>query len=170
MILTERAARASIVAASLLTAACSPSADSAGAEQARRAAATPRAAAPSAASTATLPDAGASPVAAATAPSRIVSTADITLRGKPACDIRFAYAGRDTESLFWEEPCDAITARMLTREELTALGRWSRLDDYARRFVAALPGGRVLYVEGAASASVYPVGTGGSTYEVPVAD
>lgn len=165
MILTERAARASILAASLLAAACSPTADSAGAEQARRAAA-----APSAASTATLPDAGASPVAAATAPSRIVSTADITLRGKQACDIRFAYAGRDTESLFWEEPCDAVTARMMTREELTALGRWSRLDDYARRFVAALPGGRVLYVEGSASASVYPVGTGGSTYEVPVAD
>ena len=104
------------------------------------------------------------------ATSRVLGKTDVTLRGKPACDIRFVYAGRDAENLFWEEPCGAVTATMMGRRELEGLGRWSRLDSFARRFVTALPGGKVLYVEGGFSASIYPVGTTGSTYEVPVAD
>ncbi|PAX07470.1 hypothetical protein [Sphingomonas lenta] len=102
--------------------------------------------------------------------SRVLGEKDFTLRGEPACEIRFAYAGREAENLFWEEPCAAVTAKMMTRQELEALGKWGRLDDFAKKFVQALPGGRVLYVEGGFSASVYPVGTTGSTYEVPVAD
>lgn len=102
--------------------------------------------------------------------SRVLGQNQLVLRGKPACEVRFVYAGRDPENLFWEEPCAAVTARMLTRRELEALGRWERLDDFARKFVTALPDGKVLYVEGGASASVYPVGTTGSAYEVPVAD
>lgn len=102
--------------------------------------------------------------------SRVLGEKDFTLRGVPACEVRFAYAGRDAETLFWEEPCAAVTAKMVTRPELEALGKWGRLDGFARKFVDALPGGKVLYVEGGVSASVYPVGTNGSTYEVPVAD
>lgn len=102
--------------------------------------------------------------------SRVIGKKDFALRGKPACEVDFVYAGRAPENLFWEEPCDAVTAKLMDRKELEALGRWGRLDDYAQKFVAALPGGRVLYVEGSFSASVYPVGTTGDTYEVPVAD
>jgi hypothetical protein len=107
-----------------------------------------------------------SPAAAA---SRVIGKKDMTLRGKPACEVDFAYGGGEAENLFWEEPCSAVTARMLSRAELEGLGRWQRLDDAARGFIARQPQGRVLYVEGSASASVYPVGTTG-TYEVPVAD
>lgn len=102
--------------------------------------------------------------------SQVLAKTDFTLRGKPACEVRFVYAGRNAEELFWEEPCPAVTTKMLTRRELEAIGKWNRLDGFARKFVNALPGGRVLYVEGSFSASVYPVGTAGTTYEVPVAD
>lgn len=102
--------------------------------------------------------------------SRIIGKKDMALRGKPACEVDFAYAGRSPENLFWEEPCAAVTAKMTDRQELQSLGRWDRLDSYAQDFVGKLPGGRVLYVEGSFSASVYPVGTTGETYEVAVAD
>ncbi len=102
--------------------------------------------------------------------SRVLAKRDFTLRGKPACDIRYVYGGQQPDDLFWEEPCEAVTARMLGEQELKALGRWERLDDYAQSFVQGMPGGKVLYVEGSFSASVYPVGTTGSAYEVPVAD
>lgn len=102
--------------------------------------------------------------------SRVLGKKDFTLRGAPACEVRFVYAGREAENLFWEEPCAAVTARMVTQRELAAFGKWDRLDNFARQFVNALPGGKVLYVEGSFSASIYPVGTTGSTYEVPVAD
>jgi hypothetical protein len=103
------------------------------------------------------------------AASRVLGKKDMTLRGKPACEVDFAYGGGEEENLFWEEPCAAVTAKMLSRPQLEELGRWERLDEAARGFIARQPQGRVLYVEGAASASVYPVGTTG-TYEVPVAD
>ncbi|PCD03609.1 hypothetical protein COC42_04390 [Sphingomonas spermidinifaciens] len=108
--------------------------------------------------------------AAKEAGSRILAAKDFTLRGKPACKIDFVYAGHPPEDLFWEEPCSAVTARLMTNADLRALGRWDRLDEFAQQFVHALPGGRVLYVEGSHSASVYPIGTTGETYEVAVAD
>lgn len=107
---------------------------------------------------------------AAAPASRILSRRDITLRGKPACDIRYVYAGRAPDNLFWEEPCSAVTAKLLTRRDLQGLGRWERLDSFEQDFVEALPGGRVLYVEGSFSASVYPIGTTGTAFEAPVAD
>lgn len=112
----------------------------------------------------------ASTAAGAAATSRILGTRDIKLRGKPACDIRYVYGGHAPDNLFWEEPCRSVTARLLTRAELQALGRWERLDAFQQRFVEALPGGRVLYVEGSFSASVYPIGTTGTAFEVPVTD
>ncbi|MEH3148323.1 MAG: hypothetical protein PGN34_24035 [Methylobacterium frigidaeris] len=112
----------------------------------------------------------AGPVAAGGAGSRILGKADRIRRGAPVCEIRFVYAGRAAEDLIWNEPCTAVTATMATRADLERLGRWGRLDRFARDFIRALPGGRVLSVEGRASASVYPVGTTGATYEVPVAD
>lgn len=113
---------------------------------------------------------GAARTAGDQAGSRVLGKREFTLRGEPACEIRFIYAGREAEDLFWEEPCAAVTAKMLTQPELEALGKWDRMDGFAKKFVNALPGAKVLYVEGGFSASVYPVGTTGSAYEVPVAD
>ena len=106
----------------------------------------------------------------ASAQSRLLGKSDFTLRGKPACKIAYAYAGHAPDTLFWEEPCADVTARLASADDLQGWGKWRRLDDYARQFVQAMPGGRVLYVEGSFSASVYPVGTSGNAYEVAVAD
>ncbi|PSJ38793.1 hypothetical protein [Allosphingosinicella deserti] len=102
--------------------------------------------------------------------SRVLGEKDFTLRGNPACEIRFVYAGHEADTVFWEEPCEAVNASMMTQSDLESFDRWERLDEFARKFVNALPGGQVLYVEGSFSASVYPIGTTGLTYEVPVAD
>lgn len=59
---------------------------------------------------------------------------------------------------------------MVSRSALDAPGRWGRLDQYQRRFVADMPGGQVLYVEGSFSASIYPVDETGTSIEVAVAD
>ena len=106
----------------------------------------------------------------ARAQSRLLGKSDFTLRGKPACKIAYAYAGHAPDTLFWEEPCADVTARLAGKSDLQGWGKWRRLDDHARKFVQAMPGGRVLYVEGRFSASVYPVGTSGEAYEVTVAD
>ncbi|WP_260597051.1 hypothetical protein [Sphingomonas endolithica] len=102
--------------------------------------------------------------------SRVIGTTDRRLGDGGVCVVNFVYAGRAPESIFWEEPCAGVTARMMGRGELERLGRWARLDAVERSFVAGMPGGKVLYVEGGASASIYPIGTGGTTYEVSVAD
>ncbi|WP_300399026.1 hypothetical protein [uncultured Sphingobium sp.] len=106
----------------------------------------------------------------ASAQSRLLGKSDFTLRGKPACKIAYAYAGHAPDTLFWEEPCADVTARLAGKSDLQGWGKWRRLDDHARKFVQAMPDGRVLYVEGRFSASVYPVGTSGEAYEVTVAD
>ncbi|PZU79331.1 MAG: hypothetical protein DI530_08800 [Sphingomonas sp.] len=106
----------------------------------------------------------------ATPASRVVRRTDFVKGGKPACDILFRYAGHEPETLFWEEPCKAVATRMIGRDELEATGTWARLNPFDRKFVAALPGGRVLYVEGSFTASIYPIGSNGLTYDIPVAD
>ncbi|PTQ60089.1 hypothetical protein C8J45_11340 [Sphingomonas sp. PP-CE-3G-477] len=103
--------------------------------------------------------------------SKVLSKHDRTLSdGAQVCDVDFVYAGREPEDVFWEEPCASVTARMVSRSALDALGRWGRLDQYQRRFVADMPGGQVLYVEGNFSASIYPVDETGTSIEVAVAD
>lgn len=103
--------------------------------------------------------------------SKIIATRDRTIAGgKHVCDIDFAYAGREPEDVFWEEPCKAVTAKMIGSADLKASGRWSRLDSFQQKFVDQMPGGRVLYIEGSLSASVYPIDETGNSIEVPVAD
>lgn len=103
--------------------------------------------------------------------SRIVGKADVTVRGKPSCKIDFTYGGFEPEDLFWDgETCAKVTAMMVDQTDLERLGKWQRLDDFEKRHVNALPGGKVLYVEGAFTASIYPVGTTRLSYEVGVAD
>ncbi len=109
--------------------------------------------------------------APARAESRVIGKRDRTIAGgKRVCAIDFVYAGSAPEDLFWEEPCAAVTARMMDRRELEALDRWERLDPDQQRFVGRMPGGRVLYVAGTFSASVYPVDETGTSIEVAVAD
>lgn len=103
--------------------------------------------------------------------SKVLGKRDRTIAGgKHVCDIDFVYAGREPENVFWEEPCRAVTAKMIGSADLKALGRWSRLDSFQRKFVDQMPGGRVLYIEGSLSASVYPIDETGNSIEVPVAD
>ena len=103
--------------------------------------------------------------------SRVLSKRDIKLAsGKPVCDVHFVYAGSEPEQVFWEEPCAAVTAIMIGRRELEAQGDWEELDSFDREFVEAMPGGRVLYVAGEFSASIYPVGTTNVSHEVTVSD
>lgn len=103
--------------------------------------------------------------------SRVIGKQDRTVAGgKRVCAIDFVYAGHAPEDLFRDEPCAAVTARMMDRRDLMALGRWDRLDRFQQAFVERMPGGRVLYVAGAFSASVYPVDETGTSIEVAVAD
>jgi hypothetical protein len=103
--------------------------------------------------------------------SRIIGKADVTVHGKPSCKIDFTYVGFESEDLFWDgETCAHVTAQMINQVDLERLGKWQRLDDFERRQVNQLPGGKVLYVEGAFAASIYPVGTTRLSYEVSVAD
>jgi len=103
--------------------------------------------------------------------SRVIGKHDRTLAdGKRACDVDFVYAGREQEDVFWHEPCDKVTAKMVTQSDLEASGRWDRLDSFQQKFVEQMPGGQVLYIEGAFSASVYPVDETGTSIEVAVAD
>lgn len=112
----------------------------------------------------------AAPVSSADA-SRIIAKKDIILKGKPSCKIDFAYPGYEPEDLLWDgEACSAVTAEMMDQAGLEKLGKWERLDAFEKKHITDMPGGKVLYVEGAFTASVYPVGTTRMSYEVPVAD
>jgi hypothetical protein len=103
--------------------------------------------------------------------STILGKTDVTVHGKPSCRVDFVYAGFDPEDLLWDgEACSAVTARLVDEAELQRLGKWQRLDDFEKRHVSELPGGKVLYVAGAFTASLYPVGTTRLSYEVTVAD
>lgn len=103
--------------------------------------------------------------------SRVIAKHDRTIAdGKRACDVDFVYAGREHEDVFWHEPCDKVTAKMVKQSDLEASGRWSRLDSFQQKFVGEMPGGQVLYIEGSSSASVYPIDETGTSIEVAVAD
>lgn len=103
--------------------------------------------------------------------SKILGKKDRTLaKGDRICEISFVYAGRGSENLFWDEPCAEVTAKMMEKRELEELGRWEKLDGFQRKFIAAMPDGKVLYVGGGFSASIYPVDETGTSIEVPVAD
>jgi len=103
--------------------------------------------------------------------SKVIGEADVTVHGKASCKIDFVYAGFEPEDLFWDgEACATVRAEMVDQTGLERLGKWQRLDDFERCHVNQLPGGKVLYVEGALTASIYPVGTTRLSYEVSVTD
>ena len=103
--------------------------------------------------------------------SAVTGKRDIMQDGKPACFIDFSYEGYVPETLIWEgEKCDTIQVKLINPDELGKLGKWERLDDFAQKHVRTLTQGEVLYVEGKFTASVFPVGTTGQSYEVVIAD
>lgn len=105
------------------------------------------------------------------AKSTIIGKVDVVAAGRSACKIDFAYAGFEPEDLYWDdETCANVQASLVDQAELRRLGKWQRLDEFEQRNVNAMPGGKVLYVEGKFTASIYPVGTTRLSYEVSVAD
>lgn len=90
---------------------------------------------------------------------------------EPGCFITFAYRGYVPETLIWDgEACEELTMRFGDRAFLEAYGNWDRLDSSQKEDVTSGPDGRVFYVEGRSTASIYPIGTSGLTYEVVVTD
>ncbi|MBV7259696.1 hypothetical protein [Erythrobacter crassostreae] len=117
------------------------------------------------------PKADIAPEAVTASKTEISSQKDIKQGDKPACLIEFAYEGYDPETLIWEgEKCANVKASLLDPKALRSLGKWKRLDEFAKSHVENLPDDKVLYVEGEFTASVYPVGTTRQSYEVTVAD
>ena len=103
--------------------------------------------------------------------SRIIGMTDVTVRSTHSCKIDFDYAGFEPEDLFWDgESCEKVTAKLVDQAELQRLGKWQRLDEFEKRHVSKLPGGKVLYVGGHFTDSIYPVGTTRLSYEVQLAD
>jgi hypothetical protein len=104
--------------------------------------------------------------------SRVTGQKDMTLKaGGKVCKIDFVYSGYGPDSLFWDgENCNAVSATMVGRDFLEQFDKWERLDSAAQKHIMEMPGGKVLYVEGEFTASVYPVGATGDRYEIAVAD
>ena len=91
--------------------------------------------------------------------------------GEQGCFISFAYRGYAPETLIWDgEPCDSLTTRFGDRAFLEAYDNWDRLDASQKEHVLQGPESRVLYVEGEFTASIYPIGINGLTYEIVVTD
>lgn len=120
---------------------------------------------------ATAPESEKSRQQPALAMSRVISMTDVTVSKSDSCKIDFVYAGFEPEDLFWDgEICDKVTAELVDQAKLERLGKWQRLDEFEKRHVSKLPGGKVLYVGGQFTASIYPVGTTRLSYEVQLAD
>lgn len=89
----------------------------------------------------------------------------------PGCFITFAYRGYAPETLIWDgEPCRDLTARFGGQAFLEQYDNWARLDAAQQADIAKTPDGEVFYVEGQFTASIYPIGITGLTYEVVVTD
>lgn len=103
--------------------------------------------------------------------SRLISMKDMMQGDDPACHITFAYQGHEPETLIWsDEECRDLNAMFLGKAELEHHRDWQHLSQYDRERFAELPGGKVFYVEGNFTASIYPLDYNNLTYEVPVAD
>lgn len=101
--------------------------------------------------------------------SRILGKRNVMTNGQAACEISFNYARRPIETVTWKEPCNDVTARFLSQAELTQQGDWDVLGNL-RDAASRSPGGKVFYVEGNFSASVYILGNQGKSLEIPVSD
>lgn len=102
--------------------------------------------------------------------SQVLGERDRQMVGGPACEIAFTYPSYPQQTVIWEEPCEAVDARIMRQAELEAFNRWERIDDYGRKAIAERTGGDVLYVGGTFSASVFPMDYNHLPFEIAVAD
>lgn len=173
---TPRLARLTLLAALALTMGCKEKAAMPDARPERPAPAVPLAKAQTAAPPETAPNADASlPAMIDPAPAEgktgIVEREDIMVNGRPSCALTMRYSGAQDQPVTWTgEPCADITIAMLDKGKLAALNRFDRLPAETRDDLARTEGGKALYIEGGASASLYPLNSAGRVYEVPLAD
>lgn len=103
--------------------------------------------------------------------SRIVDSTDIEVAGKPACALTVRYAGAVDQPATWRgEACTALTVRFVTLGDLGAIGQTGKLDTSAREAVGQLPGGKVLYVEGANASAIFAPNEAGLLVRTDLAD
>lgn len=102
--------------------------------------------------------------------SAILGKVDRPQAGEPRCEINFAYRGYAPESLFWEEACAGLTVAFLDRAELEKLDLWNRLKRDAQESIETRTAGKVLYVAGEFSASIFPVSYNQLTEKIAVND
>ena len=107
----------------------------------------------------------------ANAKSEIKERRSIRVGGTPACALTVSYSGSEEQPVTWiGESCAKITVKFMSKKNLDNLGNYSMLTDETKGDIEALPGKRVLYVEGKQSASIYPMNVSGLLYEVSVND
>ena len=103
--------------------------------------------------------------------SRIIAREDIVVAGKPACALTVRYAGLIDQPVTWQgERCAELTLRFLTLAEIGRLGQAGKLASETRDDIAALAGGKTLYVEGGFASAIYPANAAERIYAVPLAD
>ncbi|MCX7282683.1 MAG: hypothetical protein NTX28_01340 [Novosphingobium sp.] len=100
----------------------------------------------------------------------IVARRDEPYQGKPICVIEVRYPGAVDQPVYWsDEACADVTAAFVDEKRLAGLLGARTLSEETRDDIART-GGTVLYVEGGASSSLYPLNSAGRVYPVPLAD
>lgn len=107
---------------------------------------------------------------AETAESVIADRRDDTVSGHAACAFNVRYKGAINQPVVWNgQPCRNVNALFMGIGKLKELGRYDSLAEEVRDDIAR-SGGRALYIEGGATASLYPLNSAGRIYRVPLAD
>lgn len=102
--------------------------------------------------------------------SRIVAREDIEVGGESACALTVQYAGDIEQPATFAEGCKALTVRFVEQQDLAALRQYEKLDEAEREAIAALPGGKVLYVEGTNASAVFMPNAAGFLEKRDLAD
>lgn len=133
-------------------------------------------AAPAAPAPAVTPDAAAGVTATidpepAKGESVVIDKEDIQVNGTPACAMTVRYAGAQDQPVTWNgERCQDITLAFVDKARLASLDRYDTLSEETRDDLARAGNGKALYIEGKATASLYPLNSAERVYEVPLAD
>ncbi len=100
----------------------------------------------------------------------ITERESISVAGQRACALTVVYSGKTAQPVTWNgEDCGQITTAFADEKRLRSLDQWGELSEETRGDIART-GGKVLYIEGQATASIYPLNVAGRIYHVPVAD
>jgi hypothetical protein len=102
--------------------------------------------------------------------SRIAAREDIRVGGQSACALTVQYAGDIEQPATFAEDCDALTVRFVEQKDLAALRQNEKLSEAEREAIAALPGGKVLYVEGTHASAIFMPNAAGFLEKRDLAD